>query len=200
MIVARIMTRDPVTIAPTDTLRLARDRMEAGSFRRLPVVEAGKMIAILTDRDTRAHEGYLATTAVSAAMTPNPITVSPTTPVERAANAMIKRKIGGLPVIENGKLVGIVAASDLLRAFVEMLGARDEDVARVDIALDGGIDRVTAALEIAAGRCGEVRGLGSYDIEGEDHRVFFVRIPAPDARAVAASLTENGFRVLAVHF
>jgi acetoin utilization protein AcuB len=199
MIVARVMTKNPVTITPQDSLAEARHRMTKGLFRRLPVVEGGKLVAILTDRDLRKHEGYFERTKVNAAMIADPIAVASSAPVERAAAMMIKRTVGGLPVVDNGKLVGIVTRTDLVRAFVDMLGAHPDDAARIDVELDGELDRVAAALEIAAGRCGQVMGVGSYAEDGEAARVFFLRVPAADAHAVAKSLRENDFRVLAVH-
>ncbi len=199
MIVARIMTKNPVTITPQESLAEAKHRMAKGVFRRLPVVEGGQLVAILTDRDLRKHEGYLDHTKVNAAMNTNPVAIEPSAPVERAAATMIKRCIGGLPVVDNSKLVGIVTRTDLVRAFVDMLGAHPDEAARIDVALEGELDRVAAALEIAAGRCGRVMGVGSYAEDGEGARVFFLRVPAADAHAVAKSLRDNDFRVLAVH-
>jgi acetoin utilization protein AcuB len=197
MIVARIMSKNPVTITPEESLAEAKHRMSKGLFRRLPVIEGDKLIAILTDRDLRKHEGYFDRTKVNAAMTANPVAIAPSAPVERAAVMMIRRAVGGLPVVENGRLVGIVTRTDLMRAFVDMVGAHPDEGVRIDVALDGELDRIAMALEIAAGRCGQVMGVGSYAEDGEG--VFFLRVPAADAHAVAKSLRENDFRVLTVH-
>jgi acetoin utilization protein AcuB len=127
MRVADRMTANPVAISSTDTLATARGLMDRGKFRALPVLENGILIGIVTDRDLRKHEGlagkavgYLEGTKVTDAMTPDPMTVPPESLAVDAARLLVERKIGGLPVMDKGKLVGIVTTSDLLRALVDM--------------------------------------------------------------------------------
>ena len=123
MDIANWMTRNPVFVTSHDTLAKAKSLMDAGHFRRLPVMDNGKLEAIITERDIRQHLGYLDSTKVSAAMTPDPITITSRITAEDAARLMLQHKIGGLPIIENGKLVGIVSTSDLLRALLDVLQA-----------------------------------------------------------------------------
>jgi acetoin utilization protein AcuB len=125
MRVADRMTANPVTISPRETLARARGLMDRGRFRTLPVVEDGRCVGILTDRDTRQHEGYLESTRVSAAMKPDPVTVGPALLAVDAARLLVEHKIGGLPVVDKGKLVGIITASDLLRALVDVVRATE---------------------------------------------------------------------------
>ncbi len=113
------MTRDPVTVAPEDKLSLVEGRMREGGFRSIPVVKDSQLLGIITDRDVRRHTGFLDHTEVRQAMTEDLITVTPSTSVREAARLMRERKIGGLPVVEEGKLVGIITTSDVLRAFSE---------------------------------------------------------------------------------
>jgi Ala-tRNA(Pro) deacylase len=117
------MTPNPETVQVTDTLALAREKMERGRFRRLPVVDAkGKLVAMLTERDLRQHVGYLPTTRVDAAMEERVVTIRPDECLERAVELMLERKIGGLPVVDDGgALVGIITESDCLRALLEVL-------------------------------------------------------------------------------
>jgi CBS domain-containing protein len=124
--IANCMTRDPVTVSPHEKLIRAKALMDSGNFRRVPVIESGAMVGILTERDLRAHWGYLESTQVDAAMSPNPITITPDTTAEDAARLMLKHKIGGLPVVENGAVVGIVSTSDILRAFLNVVRASQE--------------------------------------------------------------------------
>ncbi|MGH7813734.1 MAG: CBS domain-containing protein [Candidatus Binataceae bacterium] len=121
MQVAKLMTPDPIAIGPREPLAIAKAIMDKGGFRRLPVVENGNLIGILTERDMREHSGYLESTLVDAAMRTKLITVAPSDSVDDAARLMLKYKIGGLPVIAEGRLAGIVTATDLLRAFLTML-------------------------------------------------------------------------------
>jgi acetoin utilization protein AcuB len=126
MQIASCMTRDPVTVTPHDLLARAKALMDSGRFRRLPVMEGGKLVGILTERDLRNHWGYLERTRVDAAMTPEPVTITPRITAEDAARLMLQHKIGGLPVIEDGALVGIVSTSDILRAFLNVVQAAQE--------------------------------------------------------------------------
>jgi acetoin utilization protein AcuB len=132
MRVADRMTANPVAISSIDTLATARGLMDRGKFRALPVLENGTLIGIVTDRDLRKHEGlagkavgYLEGTKVTDAMTPDPMTVPPESLAVDAARLLVERKIGGLPVMDKGKLVGIVTTSDLLRALVDMQATAD---------------------------------------------------------------------------
>ncbi|HEY9157133.1 CBS domain-containing protein [Candidatus Binatus sp.] len=118
MQIVNLMTSSPIVINPDDTLANAKAVMDDGRFRRLPVVEDGRLVGILTERDIREHRGYLGSTRVNAAMRTELITVAPHSTVEDAARLMLKHKIGGLPIVADGKLVGIVTTSDLLRAFL----------------------------------------------------------------------------------
>ena len=76
MLIANCMTRNPVTVTPEDNLAQAKALMDSGKFRRLPVMEKGKLVAMLTERDLRTHWGYLAATKVDAAMSSNVITIT----------------------------------------------------------------------------------------------------------------------------
>lgn len=120
MKVRDLMTPAPQTIHPNDTLSLAEERMQQGRFRRLPVVdEAGNLVGILTDGNLREHVGYLASTRVTAAMSERLVTVPACAEVETAAQLMVWHKIGGLPVVEGGRMVGIITESDLLLALAD---------------------------------------------------------------------------------
>ncbi len=119
-LVGERMVLSPVTAAPADTLAQVQARMHEGRFRSMPVVEAGKLVGIVTDRDIRDHAGHLEHTAVATAMTKDVLTVKPDTSSWDAARLLLDHKIGGLPVIEEGKVVGVVTSSDLLRAFVDL--------------------------------------------------------------------------------
>lgn len=120
MSVADRMTPEPTTVSPQDSLATAKALMDAEQFRELPVLEQGKLVAILTDRDLRAHTGYWESTRVSAAMKTDPVTTTPDAKVTDAARLLIEHKIGGLPVVRDGKLVGIITATDLLKAFLDL--------------------------------------------------------------------------------
>ncbi len=113
MFVRECMTKNPVTVEPGDTLARADAKMKAGGFRRLPVVHDGELIGILSEYDLRRYLESLYSTLVVAAMTPRPVTVSPWATPEHAVAVLKAEEIGALPVVEHGKLIGIVTASNL---------------------------------------------------------------------------------------
>jgi len=116
-----IMTKHPETIHPDDNLAKAKEMMEVAGFRRLPVVKDDEVVGMLTERDLRSHAGYLDSTKVNAAMSAPVISVGPKSTVQAAARLMLRHKIGGMPVLESGKLVGMVTTIDMLKAFLEVV-------------------------------------------------------------------------------
>jgi acetoin utilization protein AcuB len=116
-----IMTKHPETIHPDDTLAKAKEMMDVAGFRRLPVVKDDEVVGMLTERDLRSHAGYLESTKVNAAMSTPVISVGPKSTVQAAARLMLRHKIGGMPVLESGKLVGMVTTIDMLKAFLEVV-------------------------------------------------------------------------------
>lgn len=129
------MTVSPVTIGSDAPLETAIRLMVKHDVRELPVVERGKLIGIVTDRDIRQVSPayplfrdereirhHLQSMTISCAMSPDPLVVSPATGLVEAANLMLQYRIGSLPVVEDGRLVGIISATDLLKLFVEQNG------------------------------------------------------------------------------
>ena len=127
MRVSHWMTRPVVTVKPRDTLRTARRLMAEHRINQLPVVRNDKLVGMVTDRDLR--DAYPSSTqlyrskkvdefadshTVEEVMTFNVIGVTPDTPLEEAAALLRRHRIGALPVVEKGKLVGILTRSDLL--------------------------------------------------------------------------------------
>jgi acetoin utilization protein AcuB len=192
MLVRHRMTQQPVTVSPQDTLATAQEKMTAGHFRRVPVVHEGVLVGILTDRDLRRHVGVEERTRVGAAMTETPLTVSPQTTVEEAVQLMLKHQISGLPVVENGKVVGIITTSDVLRAFLEMTGASAPESVRIDLLQTekGGDLAKAAALVNEIG--GEVLGVGTYRDPWSEQPIFYLRLRGVDAAAASAALQNKG--------
>ena len=108
------MAQKVVTVKPADTLAAAAAKMKTGKFRRLPVVEANKLVGIVSEFDLKRHAEALESTLVEAAMTRDPITVMPSETLQHAADLMRQHNVGALPVIHGGRLAGIVTAKDLM--------------------------------------------------------------------------------------
>jgi CBS domain-containing protein len=129
MRVRDLMTSKPITVDPETPMLDARQRMAAARIRHLVVVEGSRVAGIVTDRDIRLNlpspatslsvwemNALLARLTVREIMTRSVLVVDPDRPAAEAARLMIDHKIGALPVVEGGRLVGIVTESDFVRA------------------------------------------------------------------------------------
>ena len=128
------MSRSVVTLTPEQTLREAINLLQSKHIRHLPVVSDSKVLGIVTDRDVKRatpsllsgidrdeYERVLKTTTVAQFMTREPLTVTPNTRLKAAVKIFLERKVGALPVIDDGHLVGILTDIDILRVVHEML-------------------------------------------------------------------------------
>jgi CBS domain-containing membrane protein len=133
-VVREIMMGNPVTLKPADTLDLANDIISLGRIRHIPVVEDGRLVGLLSERDLigaaatqifglkqKRKSALLKTVLIKDVMKKKVITTNPDTPVKDAAHLMADKKIGCVPVIESGTLVGLLTTTDILR-YVERLG------------------------------------------------------------------------------
>jgi acetoin utilization protein AcuB len=133
MKVVDIMTKDPLTVTPTETIGQADELMNTNKIRQLPVVQGKDLVGIVTDRDIRSFlsgsllEGVEAreealNTKVQEIMTTEPMSVSSDDDLQEAIELMIDEKIGGIPVVDDAEgLVGIVTYVDVLRCFLNRL-------------------------------------------------------------------------------
>jgi acetoin utilization protein AcuB len=198
MLVEKRMIRNPETITPEDYLASGLAKMQKGGFRRLPVVQNGKLVGIITDRDLREHAGLLERTKTGATMTKDLLTVTPRVTLEQAAKLMLSHKISGLPVTDAGELVGIITTSDILQAFLDVLGASEEGSFRIDFLLDQGHDLALASKTIAE-EGGEVLGVGTYREKWDESRVCYLHVHAAEPSRLADVLKKKGYTVLGLH-
>jgi CBS domain-containing protein len=131
------MTDKPVTLHDDDRLREAVELVMVRRIRHIPVLDAQqRLVGIVTDRDIKRtlpsplsssareeYEALLETTAVGRVMSPNPITIDVDADVSDAVEILVQSRIGGLPVIDGGVLVGVFTERDALRGYVELLQA-----------------------------------------------------------------------------
>jgi acetoin utilization protein AcuB len=127
--IQHFMTPTPISIGRQQTLEEASHRMQEHNIRHLPVLDGGRLVGILSDRDIEMVEALpnieANTTTVEEAMVPDPYTVTPETPLIEVVARMAARKYGTAVVTDkNGfKLLGIFTTVDSLRAFADVLGA-----------------------------------------------------------------------------
>ena len=141
MLVRDVMTRNLITVDPETSFTDALKIMRENRIRRLPVLEDGKLVGIVTEKDILYASPSKATTLdvwelhyllnklkVREIMTRDVVTIQEDTPVEEAAKIMADNKIGALPVVKGNELVGIITETDIFKVFLEMFGARKKGV------------------------------------------------------------------------
>ncbi len=137
MFVKDWMTKKVFTVTPDDSVSTAARILKEKNIKHLPVVKNGKIKGIISDRDIKEYipskatsldvyelHYLLAKTRVKEIMKKKVITTTPDTPIEEAALTMLEKNIGSLPVLEKGRLVGIISDRDIFRVVVDITGIR----------------------------------------------------------------------------
>lgn len=167
MLVKSRMSVPPLTIDPEESLSDAHEYMQKQNVRHLPVVKSdGKMVGLIAEDDLLKAEPSSATSLsvweihyllmkvkVKAVMVKDVITTTEDTPIEEVAHIMLDKKIGSLPVMRDGKLVGIITESDIFSAFMELFAAREKGL-RITLECPnraGELAKITKAVADAGG-------------------------------------------------
>jgi len=134
LLVKDSMTREVVALSPGTTAAEALALCRETRIRHLPVLEEGRLVGIVSDRDLRSaapalgdpgRAEALQNLQISDVMTRDVVITHPDDPIEVAANRMQEKRIGCLPVVEDGDLVGILTSSDVMEALVQLTGAHE---------------------------------------------------------------------------
>ncbi len=202
MLVGERMTRNPVTILETasidDGIHLMRERR----VRRLPVLDSsGKMVGIVSDKDLlhaapspatslSVYELHylLARLTIKQVMSSPVISVTADTPIEEAAAVMADHKIGGLPVVEGGALVGIITETDIFKILVELLGARQPGL-RVTLAVRDAKGTLATITQALAAQGANIISLVAYEGVGEFDSRITIKLSEVDADTVRRVLS-----------
>ncbi len=200
MLVRDIMRSPAVAIPPETRLQDAYRILREKAIRHLPVLEGGRLVGVVTDRDLRLATSALAPapfppeSVVSAVMSRNPLTADPSDPVEDAARTMREKKIGCLPVVEGGSVVGIVTGLDLLDALMRMTGI-DKPSGRIEVRLRD----EPGELALLTGFLGQ-RGLNIHSVltssDGPDNLRVVLRVGSIETRLLAEDMRRADFDVV----
>jgi len=188
-----------VTVEADQTLAEAYRLMRENDIRHLPVMRAGRLAGIVSDRDLRFATSALHPTPfsddalVEGVMMREPHTAAPGDPVEEAAREMHRFRIGCLPVLDAGRLVGMVTVTDLLAALVRLTGA-DTPGGRIAVTFDEETAPIARVARVAAEQAFDLRAALSYPIDERRSRLI-LRIDTPDTRRLAHALRREGFFV-----
>jgi acetoin utilization protein AcuB len=191
------MSRDPIAIAPEASIQEAIELMKEHSIRHLPVVDGEeRLVGWVSDTDLRGVfiASMIEELTVGDVMIADPITISSTDVLEQAALLITKHKIGGMPVLEDGKLVGIITVVDILEAFVDIMGVLASS-SRLDVRLGDSRDAFQEVSRIIREHDGEVISVGILSQEPPE-RIYSFRIEKCDTEPLRQALEEQGIEVV----
>ena len=166
MFVGERMSRPVISVTPDAPINDVLAMFKKEHIRRAPVINKGKLVGIVTETDLlNASPSDVSTLSiwemnyliskvkVSDVMTKKVTSVNKDTPIEEAARIMADQKIGGMPVVDRDKVVGMITETDLFKVFLELMGARDKGI-RVTASIEdkpGELAKVTKAIASAGG-------------------------------------------------
>ena len=193
-----LMIENPITIKPNASVAEAIELMKTNSIRHLPVVNTGnKLQGFLTLADMKQGliPSMLGDISMDDLMIKNPITVSPDDDIEFAAQLIYNHKIGGMPVVKKGRLVGIVTATDMLRTFIDMMGILST-TSRIDVVLGDQPAAFKKAMQIINDNGGDIINVRMTP-QRKGKRVYYFRLSACKTQVIKKALESGRFEVLA---
>jgi len=203
-----IMTKNPITVESEALVLDAQKIMRENNIRRLPVVDKGKLVGMVTKHDLleaspspatslSVHELHylLSKMKVKDIMKKNPYTFAPDAPFEEALKLGQEKKIGAFPVMENGKLIGIVTESDAVRFLTQALGIREEG-SRITIeGLGGRWGGLQKIISIADQHQTVILSMISLPRQGKKDWMIVLRLKTTDPDPIVADFKKAGLNV-----
>ena len=209
MNVAKRMKRSPVFVDEGDSMKKAMDLLKEHEIRHLPVLKDGeKLVGIISERDIKQASPSPATALeireiyylldkvkVKQIMTRRPYTISSLAPIEEAALIIREKKIGCLPVVDDGKLVGILTETDIIDAFIEGMGVNGPGY-RLELVLQNRPGKLLELLKLLKDFEANVVSVATAAHEDPQKIINILRIEARNYKVVKAAIKKSGFDLL----
>jgi acetoin utilization protein AcuB len=205
------MTHNAITIKDDTSLDDALRIMRENKVRRLPILDrSGKLVGIVSEKDLlyaspspattlsvwEIH-GLLSRIKVSELMTKNVITVCEDCPIEEAARIMVDNKIGGLPVMRGKTMVGIITETDLFKAFLELMGAREQGT-RFTLLVPEKPGMLASLAQRISQLGGNIVALGTFQGDDPTNREIMLKVQNIEKEELWPRLEELGAKLLDV--
>jgi len=207
MFVKLWMTSNILSVTGTQTIAEIEQIMRENRIRRVPVVDDGKLVGIISREDLFRALPSIFDPSVSpeimeqagrieaeAIMTREPVTVEPSTPLEQAALLMRTHKFGSLLVVKDGELVGIITETDIFDAFLEVLGARKQG-ARIEIKIDRKPASFYAMLNVFKKCEMTVLSITVFPDFSEDNQLVTLKVQGENMDRLIDSLWNSGLQI-----
>ncbi|MBI2877721.1 MAG: CBS domain-containing protein [Candidatus Tectomicrobia bacterium] len=206
------MTQQVITVSPGESIRSAVEKLREYHIRQLPVVEGNEVIGIITDRDLRQAsslsrllvedgpqreelESFLDRRTVEEVMSHKVVTVAPTDTIEDVARILHDYKIGGVPVVEGRELVGIITGSDILEAFLEVMGIGVPS-SRLEVVLEDRPGQLAQLTAIIKEFHINIVSLVTLPQEEPGQRTIILRLNTIYPNPIIEALQQAGFQVV----
>ena len=190
------MIPDPITVTVRSSVHQALELMKSSSIRHLPVIDGRKHLrGLLTLADLKQAllPSMLGDLTLADMMISNPITVDPEDDIEYAARIIYQNKISGLPVTKGKRLVGIITESDILHAFIEMLGIISSS-ARIDVTTNDKSKGLNHAIQIIENHGCEIINVAMATHQNS-HRTYYFRLSPCETAVTQQALVKAGYKV-----
>jgi acetoin utilization protein AcuB len=191
------MIPDPITVTLHTSISEAIELMKINSIRHLPVVSENNYLEgflTLADLKQGLIPSMVSDLSLKDLMIKDPFTVEPDQEIEYAAQLIYNHKIGGLPVVKENKLVGVITATDILRTFIDMMGILSA-TSRIDVAIGDQPDALKKALQIIYDNGGDIINVGM--TQQTDKRIYYFRLSACQTAVIKEALEKEDYEVLA---
>ena len=209
MIVAKRMMRNPVFVDENDSMKKAMDILKEREIRHLPVLKGGdKLVGILTERDIKQASPSSATALeireifylldkvkVKQIMTRRVFTISSDAPIEEAALIMREKKIGCLPVVAGGKLVGILTETDILDAFLDAMGVNGPGY-RVELVLPNRPGMLLEVVKLLKDFDANIVSVATASHDDPGMKILILRIETKNYKVLKAAIKKSGYEIL----
>ncbi|MCB0202279.1 MAG: CBS domain-containing protein [Caldilineae bacterium] len=207
MLVGERMIHPVISVGPDVPVMDALEMLRREHIRRAPVVENGKLVGIVSENDLRNASPGQATTlsvweinylvskiTVRKVMTKEVVTTVEDTPIEEAARIMADHKVGGLPVLRDGKVVGIITETDIFKVMLEMLGARQKAV-RVSVIVPNVAGEIASLSKAIFELGGNIIALGTFAGDDPSTSELVFKVAGPDEATLKAALEPRSMEV-----
>jgi len=209
MIVAKRMMRNPVFVDENDSMKKAMDILKEREIRHLPVLKGGdKLVGILTETDIKQASPSPATALeireiyylldkvkVKQIMTRRVFTVSSNASIEEAALIMREKKIGCLPVVDGGRLVGILTETDILDAFLDSMGVNGPGY-RVELALPNRPGMLFEVVKLLKDFDANIVSVATASHDDPGMKILILRIETKNYKVLKAAIKKSGYEIL----
>jgi acetoin utilization protein AcuB len=200
------MTREVITLGPEASAAEAWGVCQELGIRHLPIIEAGRLVGLVSDRDLRdispprgsgGESETLGWVRLRDIMSTDLVTIHPLDTIEHAAREIYGRKIGCLPVVADGELVGIITSTDMMRTLIELVGAHGIG-SWVEVEVPNQPGMLANVTDVIRERQVNIAGVFLAPAPRASNRLIVLRLETTNPTGVVRSLEEGGFKVTTV--